>query len=205
MNSETQLKLVILGKASVGKTSIINRYTKNEFEKTDVTIMAGFIRKKIFINENLIDFQIWDTAGQEKYRSLIPLYYKDANIAFLVYDVSDPDSFLQLKTWVKELKEKGPDNILLFIIGNKIDLEEKVPFFEVKQYAEEIKAILKFTSAKKDLGVEEVFNEILMMKMLENGHKNIAELNGGKGGSKIHDIPKENYQGYWFMNYCSLF
>lgn len=204
MNSETQLKLVILGKASVGKTSIINRYIKNEFDKTDVTIMAGFIRKKILINEHLIDFQIWDTAGQEKYRSLIPLYYKDANIAFLVYDVTDLDSYLQLKIWVTELKENGPDNILMVIIGNKIDLEEKVPFLEVKQYAETIKALLKFTSAKQNLGIEEVFSEILMMKVLENdGRINMENME--KGGSKINEAPKENYKGYWFMSYCNIF
>jgi small GTP-binding protein len=202
MNSEIQLKLVVLGMASVGKTSIINRYLKKEFGHTDVTIMAGFNKQKLTINGKLIDFQIWDTAGQEKYRALIPLYYKDANIALLVYDISDPDSFEQLKIWSKEVMENGPENILMIIIGNKIDLEEKVPYIDVKNYAQEIKAILKFTSAKENLGVEELFYEILEDHFSKNIEQN-DELESKKGGSKINQVQKSD-QKYWLWNFCNI-
>ena len=113
----------------------------------------------------------------------------------------------ELLKWDKKSKELNNQikNLQIENSNLKIDLEEKVSLLEVKQFAEEIKAPLKFTSAKNNLGVEEVFNEILMKKVYENDDQKVGVLNVEKGGSKINEGPKENYKGYWFMSYCNFF
>lgn len=109
-----------------------------------------------------IKFQIWDTAGQEKYHSLAPMYYRGAAAAIVVYDITRPESFGTLQKWVAELKDKGPENIQICIAGNKKDLEEqrRVDAGEAELYAQEIGALYLETSAKDDTNVKEMFMEL---------------------------------------------
>eukprot|EP00824_Muranothrix_gubernata_P022344 TRINITY_DN532_c0_g1_i1.p1 TRINITY_DN532_c0_g1~~TRINITY_DN532_c0_g1_i1.p1 ORF type:complete len:227 (+),score=25.95 TRINITY_DN532_c0_g1_i1:39-719(+) len=158
------VKLVMLGNSGVGKTSIVRRFVYNEHDAYAATLGATFCSKIVNIpsSTDFIKFQIWDTAGQEMYRGLASLYYKDAAAAILAYDITNKDSFEGLKEWVNELRENEAANIILAIAGNKSDLlsEEKIDVSSVKAYADSIGAIFKYTSAKEDEGVNDIFIEI---------------------------------------------
>ncbi|CAD8135372.1 unnamed protein product [Paramecium octaurelia] len=156
-------KIVTLGDYAVGKSSLIQRFTKNDFTDTRTqTVGAEFSPKQILRDGRLIELQIWDTAGQEVYRSIAKLYYKDANFAIIVYDVTKPKSFEVLKFWLEKLFEEGLSDITKFIIANKIDLESQVPLEEVKQYANSFDPKIQVfeTSCKQNIGVFELFNHI---------------------------------------------
>ena len=122
-------KVVLLGESGVGKTSIITQFTSSEFQEDQISTTGASFSSKTFnfdeIGKNL-SFEIWDTAGQEKYRSLSKMFYKDAGVAILVYDITSKESFEQLKNyWVIQLREYGPKNIIIAIAGNKSDLENE--------------------------------------------------------------------------------
>eukprot|EP01017_Pseudomicrothorax_dubius_P024816 TRINITY_DN2637_c0_g2_i1.p1 TRINITY_DN2637_c0_g2~~TRINITY_DN2637_c0_g2_i1.p1 ORF type:complete len:152 (-),score=43.64 TRINITY_DN2637_c0_g2_i1:96-551(-) len=144
---------------------------------------------KIFSHENkLIKYQIWDTAGQEKYHALASLFYKDAKVGIVVYDITSRESFEDLKIWLSELREKGPANMILAIVGNKIDLitEEKVTYQEASEYAKKAGAIFCQTSAKENRGIEALFTKI---------SENLAslDLTAAQKGNSLSDpkAPKE--------------
>ncbi len=197
-NEYTTCKVVLLGEAGVGKTSIISRYVSNTFSEVLMTTTgASFATKKVDIDdEHKIKFQIWDTAGQERFRSLAKIFYQNAAVAVLVYDITRRDSFDKLKNfWIKELKENAPSDIILAIAGNKSDdyENEVVSLKEGKELAQEINAIFKSTSAMLSHGIDELFkcigekyinpslntNEETMSKE-ENFRKNIKIKNSQK-------------------------
>ncbi|KRX08659.1 P-loop containing nucleoside triphosphate hydrolase [Pseudocohnilembus persalinus] len=119
------IKVVMLGDTEVGKTSIIQRFVKNDFKSYfQSTQGVHFEEKKIILENGVhIDYKVWDTAGQERFKSINSLYYKDARIAVLVYDITNEQSFETLKFWLKEVKEHGKKNCILAIVGNKSDLD----------------------------------------------------------------------------------
>ena len=161
----TTCKVVLLGEAGVGKTSIISRYVNNTFSDVLMsTTGASFATKKVDIDsEHKIKFQIWDTAGQERFRSLAKIFYQNAAVAVLVYDITRRDSFEKLKDfWIKELKENAPSDIILAIAGNKSDNYEfeVVSLKEGKELAQNINAIFKSTSAMLSHGIEDLFKTI---------------------------------------------
>ena len=161
----TTCKVVLLGEAGVGKTSIISRYVNNTFSDVLMsTTGASFAIKKLEIDpEHKIKFQIWDTAGQERFRSLAKIFYQNAAVAVLVYDITRRDSFQKLKDfWVKELKENAPSDIILALAANKSDNYEfeVVSLKEGKELAQEINAIFKSTSAMLSHGIEDLFKLI---------------------------------------------
>eukprot|EP01040_Poterioochromonas_malhamensis_P013790 gene13790-15207_t len=120
-----EVKVVLLGDTGVGKSSLVLRFVTNNFKPySESTIGASFMSKLITVNSKPIKFQIWDTAGQEKYHSLAPMYYRGAAAAILVYDITRMSTFRTLQNWVEELRSKGPKDIALAIAGNKADLEE---------------------------------------------------------------------------------
>ena len=163
MNKPTVVKVVLLGSSGVGKSSIIYRYVTNDWDESmQTTLGAAFMDKNVVYQGIHFKFQIWDTAGQEKYAPLAQMYYRDANVALLVYDITNKESFYNLKTWYLELAEKGPKNIALAIVGNKCDLrdQEQVSTADGEKYAKECKAIFMKTSAKENLGVTELFENI---------------------------------------------
>jgi small GTP-binding protein len=165
MAQPPQVKVVILGESSVGKTCIVIRFAKGEFkEESTATLGATFLSKVFEIpstGQN-VKFQIWDTAGQEKYRSLAAMYYQDAAAAILVYDITKKSSFDGITYWIGELKAKAPEGIKIAIAANKSDLVEKeeVNFMEAKKFAADNHAIFKSTSAKDGSGINEIFAEL---------------------------------------------
>jgi Ras-related protein Rab-21 len=102
--SPQRFKVVLLGEGRVGKTSIVLRFTKGEYDdRQQSTVQASFIDKKISVDGNIAQLSIWDTAGQERFHALAPIYYRDADVAIIVYDVTDVQSFEKVKNWVRFL------------------------------------------------------------------------------------------------------
>lgn len=156
-------KMVLLGEGCVGKTSLILRYVENKFnDRHHTTQQASFLTKKINIGGKRVKLAIWDTAGQEKFHALGPIYYRDSNGAILVYDITDENSFQKVKNWVKELRRMLGDDICLCIAGNKIDLDKDrhVSVSEAESYAESVGAKHFHTTAKQNKGIDEMFLDI---------------------------------------------
>ncbi|XP_060958975.1 ras-related protein RHN1 [Cannabis sativa] len=162
-NKNIQAKLVVLGDMGTGKTSLVLRFIKGQFnDYQESTIGAAFFTQVLSLNEATIKFDIWDTAGQERYHSLAPMYYRGAAAAIVVYDITTMDSFVRAKKWVQELQKQGNPNLIMFLAGNKVDLEKKreVEFEEGEQYAKENGLVFLETSAKTAQNVNELFYEI---------------------------------------------
>ncbi|XP_023682065.1 vesicle-associated membrane protein-associated protein A-like isoform X1 [Paramormyrops kingsleyae] len=158
-----ELKVCLLGDTGVGKSSIVCRFVQDHFDHNiSPTIGASFLTKTVPCGNELHKFLIWDTAGQERFHSLAPMYYRGSAAAVIVYDITKLDSFQTLKKWVKELKEHGPEDIIVAIAGNKNDLSDirEVPMKEAKEFAESIAAIFIETSARNAVNVEELFQKI---------------------------------------------
>ncbi|XP_039610701.1 ras-related protein Rab-31 [Polypterus senegalus] len=158
-----ELKVCLLGDTGVGKSSVVCRFVQDHFDHNiSPTIGASFLTKTVPCGKELHKFLIWDTAGQERFHSLAPMYYRGSAAAVIVYDITKMDTFQTLKKWVKELKEHGPEDIVVAIAGNKSDLSDirEVPGKEAKEYAETISAIFIETSARNAVNIEELFQKI---------------------------------------------
>lgn len=165
----TAVKLVLLGEAAVGKSSLVLRFVSNDFqENKEPTIGAAFLTQKCTIGERTIKYEIWDTAGQERFASLAPMYYRNAQAAIVVYDITKPASFIKARHWVKELHEQANRDITIALVGNKLDLVEddsaedgetlrKVFVEEGQSLADEEGLLFFETSAKTGNNVNEVF------------------------------------------------
>ena len=158
-------KVVLLGESGVGKTCIIAQFTSGTFDANTVTsLTAQFIRKTMeFADNKNITFDIWDTAGQEKYRSLAKIFYKDAKAIVLVYDITSKDSFVQMKEyWYEQIKQQGNKDVIIAVAANKGDLYEKrvISNEEGEEFAKQIGAIFATTSAKDDSGILELFQNL---------------------------------------------
>ena len=158
-------KIVLIGESGVGKKSIKSQFIDQIFQDDQQSTIGGTFSTKTVkcSNGKLLKLEIWDTAGQERYRSVTKMFYKDANAAILVYDITSDYSFEQLqKYWVEQVRDSSPKNIILAIIANKSDLIEfeKVDEGEARQYAESINALFSVTSAKSNTGVNDLFLEI---------------------------------------------
>ena len=161
-------KLIFLGDQSVGKSCILNRFMNDAFnEEYQATIGLDFQSEDVLIEGQKIHLLLYDTAGQEKFRSLIPMYTRDANIILFVYDISCRDSFLHLTDWIKESSNAKVDEIIFALAGNKNDLEDKreISYEEGKKFAEEHNYIFQEISAKTSDGFSELFNKKLFDKI----------------------------------------
>ena len=160
------LKCVLLGETAVGKTCLIDRFVNNKFKPNFVSTMVGCYSSKDIFYEKLnrkIKFEIWDTAGQEAYRSINKIFYQNASVAILVFDITRKGTFEELKNyWYREVRDNSPQDCIIAIAANKSDLYEyeEVSNEEGKQFAEKEKILYKQTSAAKGIGINELFEEI---------------------------------------------
>lgn len=117
-------KVVVMGNSGVGKTSLLQRYTQNKYDPKNTTSTTGafFVAKKVTVNGVKVRLQLWDTAGQERFRSMAPMYYRGANAALLLYDITNQVSFQDVRGWLKELKKNCPADLITYIVGSKADL-----------------------------------------------------------------------------------
>jgi len=155
-----QFKLVLLGESAVGKSSLVLRFVKGQFhEYQESTIGAAFLTQTVCLSDTTVKFEIWDTAGQERYHSLAPMYYRGAQAAIVVYDITNQDTFGRAKTWVKELQRQASPNIVIALAGNKADLTQKrmVEHDEAAAYSEENGLLFMETSAKTAMHVNDIF------------------------------------------------
>ncbi|XP_064080931.1 ras-related protein Rab-21-like isoform X2 [Macrobrachium nipponense] len=170
----------------VGKTSLVTRYESRTFhQNTSTTIGASFSNIELLLNDYKIKMQVWDTAGQERFRSMAPMYYRGANAALLVFDLSSETSFDDIKGWVEELGCRVGDGLLLMLVGNKKDLHEqrKVDKTAAQQYASSIGATYIETSALDNTGVEDVFSILAedMVKLAESDENSTLRLYSANG------------------------
>ncbi len=168
-NQTERIKVTLIGSSGVGKTCILERYTKKIFnENRVITIGVKYFEKNLEIENRKVLLDIWDAAGQEKFRSLGKHFYKDADIVCLVYDITSLESFKDLQEiWYKDLQTFGEKYTVLAVVGSKSDCyeNEEVPEDEARNYADKINAIYMQTSAKTGNKIENLF-EALVRKYL---------------------------------------
>ena len=159
------IKITLLGSCGVGKTCIAQRYINNSFQENYISTTASYLHKIITRNNKYYQLDIWDTAGQEKFRALGKNFYKDAFIVILVYDITRNDSFDELKKiWYPDVLQYGEKKPILAVVGNKCDLyEEKeiVDEDEARKFAEEINAKFMIVSAKSNINIQNFFSDLI--------------------------------------------
>ena len=169
-------KLILIGDSSVGKSNILLKYLKNQFnENSKTTVGVEFGTKNIIINNKRIKIQIWDTAGQERYRSITSAYYKGAKGALIVYDITRKNTFDNIDKWITDLKLNGDKNICIIILGNKSDLIDKREINKndgIKK-AEMYKTAFLETSALNGDNISKAFDELIEQIVINN--KNIFQ------------------------------
>lgn len=147
----------------MGKSSLVLRFVKGQFhEFQESTIGAAFLTQTVCLDDTTVKFEIWDTAGQERYHSLAPMYYRGAQAAIVVYDITNEESFVRAKNWVKELQRQASPNIVIALAGNKADLQGKraLDFQDAQSYADDNSLLFMETSAKTSMNVNEIFMAI---------------------------------------------
>lgn len=179
-------KVVLIGEASSGKTSLVNRFIHDKFNtNSEATIGAAFLNKTLKINDQEIKLEIWDTGGSEKYRSLAPLYFRDARAAIVVFDVTNKNSFTSAADWINEFREKGQANAIVVAAANKCDLEEerKVNKEEAVDFSFQYGLeFIKDTSALNGTNVRELFEDLAKQLLLlepqntEDKADNVADI-----------------------------
>ena len=152
------IKVVLLGETAVGKSSLISRFVNENFYSNFVPTMSGcYSAKNVTIKDKKIKFEIWDTAGQEQYRSVMRMFYKDAAVAILVYDITRKDSFEEIKNyWYKEVIYNSPEDIIIAIAENKSDLYEyeEVDKKSVEEFCHNMHHIRNFVNDQTTLAPE---------------------------------------------------
>ena len=209
MSSTETLKVVLLGEAGVGKTCIISQFISGVFDPDTISsLSAQFITKTLDFKDinKTIKFEIWDTAGQERFRSLAKIFYKDAKVIILVYDITSKKSFEELKSfWYEEQTKLNVDgNPIFAVVGNKYDLYETTQVDdEGRNFAKSINAIFQFTSAKNASGIDELFinigkkyfNPDLDINEKENQDKELYEkkkLEKQQKKTETRTVPRQN-------------
>ena len=159
-------KFLLLGESTVGKTSIIIRYIENTFNDSNTSTCGVDVKHKyVSCDNNKIRLDIWDTAGQERFRGLAKNYFRGAHGFILVYDITNKESFIKLKGWIKDAKEKinKEDSYKIMVVGNKKDCENDraVEYNTLKQFGEDNKVIFSEVSAKTGEGIDKLFNDFV--------------------------------------------
>ena len=180
-------KLIFLGDQFVGKSSILNRFYQDKFEPDyQATIGLDFHSKNVNINGNTVRLLLYDTAGQEKFKSLIPMYIRDANIILVVYDITNKDSFTHTEHWVNETKDLKREDAIFVLVGNKIDLEENrvVTKKEAEDFATEKGFLFYEVSAKTGEQIEDLFITRIFPEMARKYNIGEEEEEGGETGDQ---------------------
>ena len=172
MSEENNIKIILVGSSGTGKTNIIKAITNSPFsEDTSSTLTSAFVAKNMKIGNKIYNIELWDTAGQEKYRSLTKIFIVSSKIVIFVYDITQKRSFEEIDYWVKTVKESLDGTPIFALFGNKKDLylEEQVDENEGKNKGEEIGAYFKLTSAKSEReNLNEYINELVTMYVNKN-------------------------------------
>ena len=166
MTDECVYKVLLLGDSTVGKTCFLLRYCDKTFEDAHLTTVGLDYRLKSMILKNgkNVKLQIWDTAGQDRFRAITKNYYKGANGIILIYDVTNIQSYENVKNWIAQIKESANQNVIIYLVGNKIDVKEEdrcVKTEDGKKIAEEFNLPFFESSAKNGININEIFEQIV--------------------------------------------
>ena len=166
MEEEIVYKVLLLGDSSVGKTCFLLRYCDKSFQDVHLsTIGLDYRLKTITLKNNKnIKLQIWDTAGQDRFRAITKNYYKSANGVLLIYDISNLQTYENVKNWISQIREEANPNVIIYLVGNKIDLPKEkrvVNIEDGEKIAEEFEIKFKEASAKSGTNVNEIFEELV--------------------------------------------
>lgn len=179
-----QFKLVLLGDSAVGKSSLLVRFVKDQFQDfQESTIGAAFLTQMVSVDGIMVKFEIWDTAGQERYHSLAPMYYRAAHAAIVVYDITNTETFNRAKRWVSELQEQANPNIVIALAGNKADksANRAVEYEDAQVYAADNNLVFMETSAKTAMNISNLF--LAIAKTLPRNEPT-GGVGGGAGGRR---------------------
>ncbi len=194
VNFNYLLKFVIIGNSGVGKSNILLRYIYNSFsEEFKTTVGVEFGAKNIEIDKKIFRIQIWDTAGQENFRSIERAYYKNSVCACVVYDISNHASFEDIQVWIDDCTKQTAKSVLLFLVGNKSDLKDnrEVSYEEGAAYAKSHKMLFLEASAKTGENINEIFET--SVKQISNNIRNkVYDLDNDSCGIRI-GINKETF------------
>jgi Ras-related protein Rab-2A len=187
-------KYIIIGDTGVGKSCLLLQFTDKRFRHDhDLTIGVEFGARQVNIDGKLIKLQIWDTAGQESFRSITRSYYRGATGALLVYDISRRDSFNHVSRWLNEAREFANPNMVIMLIGNKADMHRReVSFEEGANFARKNGLVFQETSAKTAQNVEEAFVSTAQ-QVLENIQTGTYDLNTEVHGIKVGMPPRGDH------------
>ena len=183
--NEYKFKYIIVGQQNVGKSNILLRFVKDKFvEKYIVTIGVDYSSKSIQVGDETVKLEIYDTAGQECFRSLTKNYYQSSTCSLVVYDISSRESFDAVKNWIDDCNNYGPKTQKIILIGNKCDLDStlrQVSYEEGKEYAEELKIDFYETSALTGQNINDVFNQSAseLVQKIRNNEYDLDESNSG--------------------------
>ena len=193
-----KIKIIVVGDSGVGKTNLINRFASDKFDtNSKATIGVEFVYKALKINKDVIKVEVWDTAGEERYRAITSSYYKGAKGAIIVYDITNEDSFKNVEIWMNEVIKKGQKGMQLLLIGNKKDLVNDRLVSEEKgiEKAKELNMHLFEASALEKTNVNEAFNylmrEIYLGMKIEKNNLNNIDGNIGNAGISLNTNKKE--------------
>ena len=187
------MKLILVGDSGVGKTNILSKYLKNNFDPdSKATVGVEFGTKNIEIDNKKIKVQIWDTAGQERYKSITSTYYKGAKGAFIVYDITRKSTFDNIDKWIGDLKNNGDENMIVYLVGNKSDLNDmrEVRKDEAMTKSEKYNIAFSETSALYGDNIHKIFQD-LMEKVYINFYRN-TNINKDKEINKGVDLNEES-------------
>ena len=194
MSNENVYKVLLLGDTTVGKTCFLMKYTDKTFQEVHMSTIGLDYRLKTMTLKSgkNVKLQIWDTAGQDRFRSITKNYYKSANGIILIYDVTSLLTYENVKTWISQIRGEAPQNVVIFIAGNKIDMEEerKVKTEDGIKLADEYGFLFFETSAKNDININETFEDLV--EEIDKVHSKLDVNNSGiivknklyKGNSK---------------------
>jgi len=202
------VKLLLIGNSSVGKSSLLLRFSDEQWlpeDESTATIGVDFRVHKMELKGKKVKLSIWDTAGQERFRTITSSYYRGAQGIILVYDVANRESFEALPRWYSELETYVSSSVVKILVGNKVDKEfsRQVPFSEGQQFATRMSSLFIETSAKTAVGVREAFNEVVE-KIIDtpalwdgssgngsNGHNTSGGGGGMPGGVQVVGLGNE--------------
>ena len=197
VKEDYKIKIIVVGDSGVGKTNLINRFASDKFDtNSKATIGVEFVYKTLKINKEIIKVEVWDTAGEERYRSITSSYYKGANGAIIVYDLTDEESFKNVESWMNEVIKKGKQNMQFLLVGNKKDLINDRVVTEQKgiDKAKELNMNLFEASALEKDNVNEAFNflikEIYLSTLKEKNINTNNEEKIGQSGIALNTNKK---------------
>ena len=166
MSDDTVYKVLLLGDSSVGKTCVLLRYCDKTFQEAHLSTIGLDYRLKTMTLENgkNIKLQIWDTAGQDRFRAITKNYYKGANGIILIYDVTNLQTYENVKNWINQIREEANPNVVIYLAGNKVDVNEElrvVKTEEEQKIADEYNLTFYETSAKSGININEIFEDLV--------------------------------------------